>query len=73
MITANVTVIFEAADELEAERIVEGWALHDGSQVSMTISASRTGTADSSGHVELELPQPPPPMPAPPPPDIPPV
>jgi hypothetical protein len=67
MITAYVTVIFEAVDEPEAERIVEGWQLHEGSQVSLTISASRAGTADATGHVDLELPEPPTPPPVLPP------
>jgi len=63
MITATVTVVFEATDEADAERIVEGWSLHEGSNVTLNLNTTRMAVADDTGHVELELPAPPPPMP----------
>jgi len=66
-VRANVTVSFDAEDELDAEHTVEDWKMHEGSQVTLTVNAIRQGVADATGKVELELPAAaPPPMMAPP-------
>jgi hypothetical protein len=53
---ATVTITFDADDEAAAHAIVEAWQLHESAQVALTMTTTRTGTADAGGAVALALP-----------------
>ena len=52
MPTANVNVSFEAADLAAAQATIEGWTLHEGCQVYVSMTESLpSGETDEAGNV----------------------